>query len=94
MGLVVKDDGWRIPDRVWARMEPLLPPRPVHPLGCHNPRVPGRDAMNAILLVLRTGMQWNALDATGVCSCASAYRRFREWAEAGWRAANWGRLPQ
>ena len=25
----------------------------------------------------------NALDATGVCSCASAYRRFREWAEAG-----------
>ena len=57
--------------------------RPVHPLGCHNPRVPDRDAMNAILLVLRTGMQRNALDATGVCSCASAYRRFREWAAAG-----------
>ena len=83
MGLVVKDDGWRIPDRVWERMEPLLPSRPAHPLGCHNPRVPDRDAMNAILLVLRTGMQWNALDATGVCSCASAYRRFREWAAAG-----------
>ena len=56
MGLVVKDDGWRIPSKVWALMEPLLPPRPVHPLGCHNPRVPDRDAMNAILLVLRTGM--------------------------------------
>src|ERR687887_146746 len=83
MGLVVKDDGWRIPDRVWAQMEPLLPPRPPHPLGCHNPRVPDRDAMNAILLVLRTGMQWNALSATGICSCSSAYRRFREWAEAG-----------
>ena len=68
MGLVVKDDGWRIPDVVWARMEPLLPARPSHPLGCHNPRVPDRDAMNAILLVLRTGMQWNALDATGICS--------------------------
>lgn len=27
MGLVVKDDGWRIPDRVSARMEPLLPGR-------------------------------------------------------------------
>jgi hypothetical protein len=36
MGLLVKDDGWRIPDLVWARMEPLLPPRPLHPLGCHN----------------------------------------------------------
>src|ERR687887_433917 len=60
MGLVVKDDGWRIPDEVWAQMEPLLPERPAHPLGCHNPRVPDRDAMNAILLVLRTGMQWKA----------------------------------
>src|SRR5438067_432330 len=83
MGLVLEDDGWRIPDRVWAQMEPLLPERPRHPLGCHNPRVPDRDAMNAILLVLRTGMQWNALAATGICSCSSAYRRFREWTEAG-----------
>jgi putative transposase len=83
MGLVVSDDGWRIPDEVWAQMEPLLPERPPHPLGCHNPRVPDREAMNAILLVLRTGMQWNALSATGICSCSSAYRRFREWAEAG-----------
>ena len=33
MGLVVEDDGWRIPDEVWAQMEPLLPPRPSHPLG-------------------------------------------------------------
>jgi hypothetical protein len=24
MGLVVEDDGWRIPDRVWAQMEPLF----------------------------------------------------------------------
>lgn len=83
MGLLLQDDDWRIPDHVWAQMEPLLPERPRHPLGCHNPRVPDRDAMNAILLVLRTGMQWNALSATGICSCSSAYRRFREWAEAG-----------
>jgi len=33
MGLVLKDDGWRIPDEVWAQMEPLLPERPAHPLG-------------------------------------------------------------
>jgi putative transposase len=82
MGLVVSDDGWRTPDEVWARMEPLLPPRPSHRLGCHRPRVPDREAMNAIVLVLRTGMQWNSL-STGICSCSSAYRRFREWAEAG-----------
>lgn len=83
MGLVNRDDGWRIPDATWERMEPLLPPRPPHPLGCHNPRVPDRDAMNAILLVLRTGMQWNALNATGICSSSSAHRRLQEWAAAG-----------
>ena len=65
MGLVSKDDGWRVPDWLWERIEPLLPPPPPHPLGCHRARVPDRDAMNAILLVLRTGMQWNALDLTG-----------------------------
>src|SRR5687768_17609634 len=83
MGLLTRDDGWRIPDEVWARMERLLPPRPPHPLGCHRPRVPDRDAMNAILLVLRTGMQWNALNATGVCSSSAAHRRFQEWTKAG-----------
>jgi transposase len=39
--------------------------------------------MDAILFVLRTGCQWNALDATNICSCSSAYRRFREWTSAG-----------
>ena len=79
----VRDDGWRLPDELWARMEPLLPPRPAHPLGCHNPRVPDRAAMDAIFFVLRTGCQWNALNATGICSSSSAHRRFLEWAEAG-----------
>jgi putative transposase len=83
MGLVSRDDGWRIPDWLWERMEPLLPAPPPHPLGCHRPRVPKRDAMNAILLVLRTGMQWNALSATGICSSSSAHWRFQEWTEAG-----------
>lgn len=83
MGLVTPDDGWRVPDELWEELEPLLPPRPRYPLGCHRPRVPDRDAMNAILLVLRTGMQWNALNATGLCSSSAAHRRFQEWTEAG-----------
>ena len=61
MDLLVNDDGWRVPDRVWAEMEPLLPPRQPHPLGCHRPRVEARQAMDAIFFVLRTGCQWNAL---------------------------------
>ena len=89
MGLVTKDDGWRLSDNLWKQIEPLLPARKPHPLGCHNPRVPDRDAMNAILFVLRTGCQWNALDATGICTCSSAYRRFREWTDAGVFDAFW-----
>lgn len=83
MGLIAKDDGWRIPDVLWETMKGLLPPPKPHPLGCHNPRVPDRDAMDAILFVLRTGCQWNALNATGICTSSSAFRRFREWTEAG-----------
>lgn len=89
MGLVTKEDGWRLNDKLWKQIESLLPERKPHPLGCHNPRVPDRDAMNAILFVLRTGCQWNALDATGICSCSSAYRRFREWTDAGVFEAFW-----
>ena len=64
----VYDDQWRIPNVLWERIEPLLPARPPHPLGCHNPRVPDRKAMDTIFFVLRTGCQWNALNVTGICS--------------------------
>ena len=41
--------------------------------------------------MLRTGCQWKALDATGICSGSTAHLRFQEWAAAGvflelWRA--------
>ena len=81
MGQMIQDSGWRIPDDLWEQMIRLLPPRPRHPLGCHNPRVPDRAAMDAIFFVLRTGSQWGALSATGICSKSSAHRRFTE--EAG-----------
>ena len=85
----VRDDGWRLPDALWAEMEPLLPPRPKHPLGCHNPRVPDRAAMDAIFFVLRTGCQWNALNQTTLCTSSSAHRRFQEWTAAGVFEAFW-----
>ncbi len=76
--------GWRIPDELWEQIVPLLPaPTKVHPLGCHRKRVDNRAAMDAIFFVLRTGCQWNALNATGICSSSSAHRRFMEWTHAG-----------
>jgi transposase len=74
---------WGMPDALWERIQSLLAPRPPHPLGCHRPRVDDRRAMDAIVFVLRTGCQWNALRATGICSSSSAYRRFQEWTAAG-----------
>jgi transposase len=83
MGLVLKNDRWRISDELWADMKQFLPPPMPHPLGCHRPRVPDRDAMNAILYVARTGCQWAALDVTCFCKHSAAHRRFQEWVEAG-----------
>jgi transposase len=94
VGLVMKGDGWRLPDALWAQIEPLLPARRPHPLGCHNPRVPDRAAMTAILFVLRTGCQWNALNGTGLCSSSSAHRRFQEWTVAGVFRKGWRRALQ
>jgi transposase len=76
--------GWRIPDDLWDHIQPRLPAHhKPHPLGCHRKRVDNRDAMDAIFFVLRTGCQWNALNATSICSSSSAHRRFLEWVEAG-----------
>jgi transposase len=85
MGLAIKNDGWRIPDELWEEMKGFIPPHvsKPHPLGCHRRRVPDRDAMDAILFVLRTGCQWQALDATNYCKHSPAHRRFQEWVKAG-----------
>src|ERR671926_173913 len=83
------DRDWRIPDVLWERIVPLLPARKPHPLGCHRPRVADRRAMEAVFFVLRTGGQWNALNAPGICASRSAHRRFQEWVEADVFVALW-----
>jgi transposase len=80
---------WRLPDELWERIEPLLPPRKPHPLGCHRPRVEDRKAMDAIFFVLRTGCPWNALNETGLCASRAAHRRVQEWTEADVFLALW-----
>jgi len=48
-----------------------------------RPRVPDRQAMDGIFFVLRTGREWNALNATGLCSSSTAHLRFQAWTAAG-----------
>lgn len=71
-----------MPDWLWKQIKKFLPPPKWHPLGCYRQGNDPRKVMDAIFLVMRTGMQWNALKATGLCSSSSAHRRFQEWAEA------------
>ncbi len=82
---------FEISDAVWELIEPLIPTREkkVHPLGCHRPRVPDRQVLNGIFFVLRTGCQWKALDATGICSGSTAHARFQEWPQAGFFERLW-----
>lgn len=47
--------------------------------------------MSGIFFVLKTGVQWKALDATSICSGSTAHKRFEEWVNAGVFHAFWKR---
>ena len=76
------DDRWRIPDALWERIEPLLPPECPKPKG-GRPRAPSRRCMDAIFYVLRTGCQWKALPRCFGAASTPMYRGFQQWREAG-----------
>lgn len=81
-----------IPDQLWERLAALLPARKnTHRFGGGRPRASDRRCMDAIFFVARTGCQWKALSATGICPSSTAHDRFQEWVAAGvflelWRA--------
>lgn len=78
---------WEVDDTLWSRVEPLIPPVPPRPKG-GRPRVPDRRVFAAIMYVLRTGAQWNALP-TDMCSSSVAHARFQEWERAGFFRTLW-----
>lgn len=72
-----------LPDDLWDRIAPLLPPEPPKPKG-GRPRVPDREALTGILYVLRTGIQWEHLPQEMGCgSGMTCWRRLRDWQQAG-----------
>ena len=74
-----------VPDGLWERVAPLLPPpKP------RRSRYPGRRpiddraALAGIVFVLKTGITWNQLPTSLVgCSGVTCWRRLRDWTEAG-----------
>lgn len=76
--------GYRVSDELWERIKPLLPEqRNTHRFGGGRPRVDDRTCLDGIFFVLRTGCQWKALSATGICKSSTAHDRFQAWVEAG-----------
>ena len=72
---------WELTDALWERIAPLIPPRPVRRKGGRPPRS-DRAMLSAILYVLRTGLQWNALPREYGAS-TTVYDRYRLWITQG-----------
>lgn len=79
-----------ISDRLWARIQPLLPPPTPKPRG-GRPPIPDRAALTGIVFVLRTGLPWEYLPQEMGCgSGMTCWRRLRDWHQAGL----WDKLHQ
>jgi len=73
-----------LPDALWEKMRPLIPRRVnTHRFGGGRPPADDRVCMDAIFYRLRTGCQWKALDATGICPGSTAHDRFQRWVQQG-----------
>ncbi len=68
---------WRIPDGLWARMEPFLPKYHTSSRG-GRPRLELRKVADGIFYILRTGCQWKAAPQE-FGSGSSLHRYFQEW---------------
>lgn len=87
---VTETGSWILPDKLWVRMEKLLPQYKPNPKG-GRPRADLRKVANGIFYVLRTGCQWNAVPrqyGTG----STLHRYFQQWTQAGvfrklWKAS-------
>jgi transposase len=69
------DDGWRIPDALWSRLQGLLPPP------SPRARIADRQIMDGLFFLLRTRLVPSALPM-GLGSPSTVRRRLRAWQEA------------
>jgi transposase len=69
-------------DELWEAIEPLLPPQEPSPKG-GRPQVSHRVAINGILFVLKTGIQWEELPPEMGCCGMTCWRRLRDLQAAG-----------
>jgi putative transposase len=72
---------WELPEAVWQRMEPLMPPRKSKE---GRPQtVDLKRITEGIFSVLRTGIQWQACPRERFGPPSTVYYYFRQWVTAG-----------
>jgi putative transposase len=86
---MARTEPWRVSDEFWEKVRPLIPPTPSHAKGGRR-RMDDREAFAAMIYVLRTGIQWNALPREMGAS-STVHDRYQEWERLGffeelWRA--------
>lgn len=83
-------------DELWEKIQPLVPPPPARPQDREFRRKPGggrkplpdRQVFEAIVFVLRTGIQWKALPRE-FGSSSAVHKRFQQWERAGFFLRIW-----
>jgi len=76
-------------DTEWALLEPLIPPAK---LGGRPRQTNMREAINAILYLLRTGCPWRYLPRDGFPPRSTVYNIFRNFQKEGAWDAIWAKL--
>lgn len=86
---------WEVTDEFWSKVEPLIPaPKRDKTREYKRRKGAGRKPMNyrkvfeAIVYVLRTGIQWKALPKE-FGSSSSVHRYFQKWEDAGFFRKLW-----
>src|SRR5450755_117894 len=72
---------WEVSNDLWERVEPLIPARPPYSKG-GRPAADDRQMFAAIVSILHTGLQWNALPRE-LGASSTVYDRFRCWESQG-----------
>jgi putative transposase len=72
---------WELSEGFWQQAEPLIPAR-TGKKKAGRPAKSDRQMLGAMLYVLRTGLQWNALPRE-VGASSTVYDRFRRWVREG-----------
>jgi transposase len=91
-----KIKSWEVSDSFWNVVEPLIPPPARDPNKAYQRKagggrkpIPSRRIFEAIMYVLRTGCQWQALPKERFGSPSAIYTHFARWQRQGFFLSLW-----